>query len=83
MSGADGIAARLIQQLERLASAEAEGGAPTCVSVTLTYVANGDATEISTKVGRKTRTMLFLEAEARDRHGAPIARADSVHRILS
>ena len=81
MSGAD-LAARLVRHLEDLAAREAESRAE-LISVTITYAQSGEAGAIAASVARKTRTMLFLTVEARDGDGAVLARADSVHRLLS
>lgn len=70
------IAARLTAALDTEAGAQA-----TLVSITVTMAQPGAIAAVATEVARKTRTLLFLHAEARDASGALVARAESVHKL--
>ncbi len=70
------IAARLIEALTR----EAGVGA-SLVSVSLEMIATSDVADVSVRVERKTRTLLFLSADATGVDGALIAEATSVHKL--
>lgn len=74
------IAARLINALTAAADREAE--APTAlVSVTIEMLARQDAGAIETKLARKTRTLVFMNADLVSDAGVRIASASSVHRL--
>jgi hypothetical protein len=76
------IAVRLINALE--ATADREAGAKTAlVSVTVDMLSRADAGAIEVKLTRKTRTLIFLNADFITGAGARIATASSVHKVLS
>lgn len=77
MSAAD-ITARLVTALDAAAAREAPGAALVSVTADILKQDAGDA--IETQVLRKTRTLLFLRATLTNA-GAPIATANSVHRL--
>lgn len=73
------MAARLTEALVAAAGTEAE-----LVSAEITILARremGGAVRVSTT--RRTKTLLFLSAEAHDAAGACIASASSVHKLLA
>jgi hypothetical protein len=75
------IAARIVNALE--AAADREAGAQTAlVSVTLDMLARADAGAIETTLVRKTRTLVFMNAEFRTDAGERIVTASSVHKVL-
>lgn len=76
------IAARLINALEAAANREA-GAATQLVSVNIDMVAPADAGAINVALTRKTRTLVFLNAEFVTDSGARIANAASVHKIAA
>ena len=78
MSAAD-IIARLAAALEAAATREAPGSA--LVSVTADLLTRGADGAIDTQVMRKTRTLLFMRATLTGPAGAPIATANSVHKL--
>jgi len=73
------IARLLTEALEGAASKDATGAQ--LVMTSIEYVAAPQAGAVTANVARKTRTLLFLEAELRAADGALIARASSVHSI--
>ena len=76
------IAARLINALE--AAADREAGAKTAlVSVEINMLARADAGNIAVRLTRKTRTLVFLEAEFTTDSGGRIASASSVHKLAN
>jgi hypothetical protein len=75
------IAARLINALE--AAADREAAAQTAlVSVNIDMLARADAGAIETALVRKSRTLVFMNAEFRTDSGERIAAASSVHKVL-
>lgn len=79
MTSAD-IAAALTSALE--AAAAREAGAPcTLVSVNLEMLGAPAQGRVSVTLGRKTRTLVFLNAAFESESGARIASAASVHRV--
>lgn len=75
------VSARIIDALAQVASNEARGPAP-LVSVAIEYVsANGGAPIIDVKTERRTKTLIFLSAEASTSSGERVASATSVHKI--
>jgi hypothetical protein len=74
------IAARLVNALEAAADREA-GGQTALVSVTIEMLAPADAGAIEVSITRKTRTLVFMNAEFRTDAGDRIATASSVHKI--
>lgn len=79
MSEADG-AAEIVRALGEGARAAAEKDAP-LVSVEISWLAAGGVTRVEPRVARKTRTLLFMSAEAFGADGARVATASSVHRL--
>jgi hypothetical protein len=74
------IAARLVNALE--SAADRDAGAKTAlVSVAIDMLARADAGTIDTRLSRKTRTLVFMNAEFRSDAGALIATASSVHKL--
>jgi len=72
------LAARLIEAL--VARAAAEAGKPaTLVSVSIEPLGGGEAARVDARVTRKTRTLVFAQADAFDGSGARIGAAASVH----
>ncbi len=80
MSESD-IAARLVDALAAAATREA-GSATALVSVTIDVVASGDTGSIEATLVRKTRTLVFMNAELRNEAGARVATASSVHKVV-
>lgn len=79
MSDAE-IAARLTEAL--VAAAHAEAGAETeFVSVNVTLLRRAEIAAIAHTIERRSRTLLFLSAEASDAQGERIAIASSVHKL--
>jgi hypothetical protein len=76
------IAARIVNALEAAADREA-GGRTALVSVTLDMLARADAGAIETALVRKTRTLVFMNAEFRTDAGERIVTASSVHKVLA
>lgn len=74
------LAARLTDALEAAASSET-GAKSALVSVEITMAAPAAPGEIATTLARKTKTLLFMNAELTSEAGARIATAASVHRI--
>ena len=76
------IAARLINALE--AAADREAVAKTAlVSATIDMLARADMGTIETKLVRKTRTLVFMNAEFVSDGGQRIATAQSVHKLMA
>ena len=74
------IAVRLINALE--SAADREAGAKTAlVSVTIDMLARADAGAIEVTLTRKTRTLVFLNAEFVTDAGGRVAAASSVHKV--
>ena len=74
------IAARIVNALE--AAADREAGQKTAlVSVTIDMLARADAGSIETRVARRTKTLVFMNAEFRTDAGERIATAASVHKV--
>lgn len=78
MSGGD-IAAQLVAALE--AAAEREAGKTALVSVTIEVLKQGAGGVIETKTVRKTRTLVFMEADLAS-NGERLVIASSVHKVL-
>lgn len=76
------LAARFVEALESAAAREA--GAPTAlVSITIDVMTPANDAVAEATLVRKTRTLVFMSAEAINRDGARCAAASSVHRILT
>lgn len=76
------IAALLIEVLNTGATREA-GAETALVSVNVDMLAPPASGAIEAQLVRKTRTLVFMSAEARDHAGERIATASSVHKVLS
>jgi hypothetical protein len=75
------VSQRLVDALAQVAANEAGAPAP-LVSVSIEFISgNGGAPLIDVIVERKTRTLLFLSANATAADGQRLAAATSVHRI--
>jgi hypothetical protein len=71
------IAARLTEALVAAAGDNAE-----LISAEITIIARADIHgDVKVTTDRKTRSLLFLSAEAEDANGERIARAASVHKL--
>lgn len=75
------IAAKLIEALASAADGEA-GGPTGLVSVAIEVLTEGAEATIETALVRKTRTLVFMNAEARSETGERIVTASSVHKVL-
>ena len=76
------IAAKLIDALTAAADREA-GSATGLVSVTIDVLAENLDGAIETTLVRKTRTLVFMSADARSSAGQRSVTASSVHKVLS
>ena len=76
------IASRLIEAAVACAADAAHTRAP-LVSVSMEFLSEGDAGSIAATVTRKTRTLVFVHAEAKSADGARLVTADSVHKVLT
>lgn len=75
------IAADLIDALT--AAADREAGGPTgLVSVTIDVLAASPEATIQTTLVRKTRTLVFMNADARSKTGERVVAASSLHKVL-
>jgi hypothetical protein len=70
------IAARLIEALVAEAGAQAK-----LVSVSVEMLGAGEAARVEARIERRTRTLVFAQADAFDEGGARIASATSIHRV--
>lgn len=76
------LAAKLIDALS--AAADRESGATTgLVSVTIDVLNTAPEGSIAIKLVRKTRTLVFMSAEAHSSAGDRLVAASSVHKVLS
>ncbi|MEZ5994900.1 MAG: hypothetical protein R3C25_04040 [Hyphomonadaceae bacterium] len=82
MSDEAAIAARIADALSGAATREAGAGAA-LVSLEIAVVAAATPETVETRIVRKTRTLLFLAADARSSRGELTATASSVHKIIS
>ncbi|HYD86518.1 MAG TPA: acyl-CoA thioesterase domain-containing protein [Vitreimonas sp.] len=76
------LSAQLIAALKACANASAGAEAP-LVSVSVEFVGEAADARVTAKLARKTRTLVFVTADATSPDGAPIATASSVHKIKS
>lgn len=76
------LAALLVDALNTAATREA-GAETALVSVNFDMLAPAASGAIEVVLQRKTRTLVFMKAEARNAAGEPIAAASSVHKVLS
>jgi hypothetical protein len=79
MSAAD-VAAALTAQLDETAKAQAPGRA-VLASVSMDLLSGDPIARLNARLERKTRTLVFTEAEGFSASGALVARASAVHRI--
>lgn len=76
------IAARMLNALE--AAADREAGQKTAlVSVTIDMLKRADAGSVTASLTRKTKSLVFMNAEFVSDAGARIATANSVHKLPS
>ncbi len=80
MSDAD-LSAQMLAALKACAN-ESVGANTPLVSVTMEFMRDEDRAEVSAGITRKTRTLVFVAAEARA-GDAIVATASSVHKIRS
>ncbi|GAN00421.1 hypothetical protein U91I_04087 [alpha proteobacterium U9-1i] len=73
-------ASEIVSALARAARVAAEAAAP-LVSIEIAWLAAGDVARVETRVVRKTRTLLFMGADAFGADGAHVASGSSVHRV--
>jgi acyl-coenzyme A thioesterase PaaI-like protein len=73
------LSAALVEALQRRAAQEAPGAL--LASVTVDVLLRADAVDIEAQVVRRTRTLMFMQADASDANGARIATASSVYKI--
>lgn len=76
------IASRLIEAAISCAAEAANARAP-LVSVSMEFLSAGDAASVAATITRKTRTLVFVHAEATGADGARLVTADSVHKVLT
>lgn len=76
------LAARLIEALNAVAGGEA-GASTALVSITMNVLSAEPAANVAAALTRKTRTLLFLSADAFDAKGERVAEASSVHKVLA
>ena len=76
------LAALLVDALNAAATREA-GAETALVSVNMDMLAPAASGAIEVALERKTRTLVFMRAEARDAAGERIATASSVHKVLT
>ena len=76
------LAALLVDALNAAATREA-GVETALVSVNMDMMAPAANGAIEVAVERKTRTLVFMKAEARDAADERIATASSVHKVLT
>lgn len=74
------LTASLVSALEVAAEQETEVRAA-LVSVTIEMLRRGDAQAFEASLVRKTRTLVFMRAEARNAAGDVLATASSVHKL--
>lgn len=77
---ADVSAQLMIAALKACADEAASAPAP-LVSVNMEFLSEVGAASVSAAIVRKTRTLVFVSAEAKGSDGAPVATAASVHRV--
>jgi len=77
MSDAE-LSARLVEAMGVAASQEAPA---TLVSMTIEVVGQGAAERVETKLVRKTRTLIFMSAEALAAEGDLLASASAVYKV--
>lgn len=74
------LAARFTEALIAAAQEES-GGQSALVSMAMEVIDTREPARVETGVQRKTRTLLFMHADAFAQNGARIATASSVHKI--
>lgn len=78
MSDAE-LSARL---LDAMAGAAARDARTALVSMTMEVLNQGDLARVETKVVRKTRTLVFMSADAQTSDGKKLAAASAVYKVL-
>jgi hypothetical protein len=73
------LAARIVEALEAAAAREATGAA--LVSVALEVLRSAEPAAVETQLARKTRTLMFLTAEAMSAQGEHIATSSAVFKL--
>lgn len=79
MSDAE-LSARL---LEAMAGAAAQDAQTALVSVTIEVLDQGELAHVEAKIVRKTRTLVFMSADAAASDGTKIAAASAVYKVLA
>lgn len=79
MSDAE-LSARL---LDAMAVAAAKDAQTALVSLTMEVLNQGDLAHVEAKVVRKTRTLVFMSADAQTSDGKKLAAASAVYKVLA
>ena len=79
MSDAE-LSARL---LDAMAVAAAKYAQTALVSLTMEVLDQGDLAHVEAKVVRKTRTLVFMSADAQTSDGKKLAAASAVYKVLA
>ena len=79
MSDAE-LSARL---LDAMAVAAAKDAQTALVSLTMEVLNQGDLAHVEAKVVRKTRTLVFMSADAHTSDGKKLAAASAVYKVLA
>ena len=79
MSDAE-LSARL---LDAMAVAAAKDAQTALVSLTMEVLDQGDLAHVEAKVVRKTRTLVFMSADAQTSDGKKLAAASAVYKVLA
>jgi len=79
MSDAE-LSARL---LDAMASAAAQDARTALVSMTMEVLNQGELAHVEAKIVRKTRTLVFMSADAQTSDGTKLAAASAVYKVLA
>ena len=74
------ISARL---LDAMAGAAAQDARTALVSMTMEVLNQGELARVEAKVVRKTRTLVFMSADAEASDGKKLAAASAVYKVLA
>ncbi len=74
------LSARL---LDAMAGAAAQDAQTALVSVTIEVLNQGELAHVTAKVVRKTRTLVFMSADAQTSDGKKLAAASAVYKVLA
>lgn len=74
------LSARL---LDAMAEAAAQNAQTALVSVTMEVLNQGDLAHVEAKIVRKTRTLVFMSADAQTSDGKKLAAASAVYKVLA